>query len=194
MQQKVNAHYKDRRMLMGRCANLTKPNEIHLQQGRGQCQARNVCQRGCPFGGYFSSNSSTLPWAEETGNLTLQTDSVVHSIIYDEQKGRATGVRVINAKTKQVTEYFARIIFVNAACLNSNLILLNSTSNRFPNGLGNDNGLLGKYVAFHNYRGTVTASVDGYLDKYYYGQKPTGATIPNFRNVRQHEMDFLRGY
>ena len=150
-------------MLMGRCAILTKARVKYiLQQGRRQCQASNLCHRGCPYGGYFSSNSSTLPWAEKTGNLTLRPDSVVHSIIYDEQKGKATGVRVIDAKTKQATEYFARIIFVNAACLNSNLILLNSTSNRFPNGLGNDNGLLGRYIAFHNYRGTLNATFDGF--------------------------------
>ena len=111
--------------------------------------------RGCPFGGYFSSNSSTLPWAEKTGNLTFRPDSVVHSIIYDEQKRKATGVRVIDANTKQTTEYFARIIFVNAACLNSNLILLNSTSNRFPNGLGNDNDILENMFAFQNYRGSL---------------------------------------
>src|SRR6185312_16291564 len=115
----------------GRCAHLTKPNEIHLQQNRGQCEARNLCQRGCPFGGYFSSNSSTLPWAVKTGNLTLRPYSVVHSIIYDSAKKKATGVRVIDAHTKQVTEYFAKVIFVNAATLNSNLILLNSTSSRF---------------------------------------------------------------
>jgi choline dehydrogenase-like flavoprotein len=135
-----------------------------------------------------------LPWAAKTGNLTLIPHSVVHSVIYDDKKGKAVGVRVINAITKEATEYFAKIIFVNAACLNTNLILLNSTSGRFPNGLGNDNGLLGKYVAFHNYRGTITASMDGYLDKYYYGRKPTGAMLPNFRNVYKQEMDFLRGY
>lgn len=194
IQEKINAQYKDRRVIQGRCAHLTKPREIHIQQGRNQCQARSKCERGCPFGGYFSSNSSTIPWAQKTGNLTLKTDAVVHSIIYDEQKKKATGVRVIDAQTKQATEYFARIIFVNAACLNSNLILLNSTSNRFPEGLGNDNGLLGKYVAFHNYRGTVLANYDGPDDKYYYGRRPTAPMIPNFRNVYKQEMDFLRGY
>jgi choline dehydrogenase-like flavoprotein len=135
-----------------------------------------------------------LPWAEKTGNMTLRPHSVVHSIIYDEKKGKAIGVRVIDAQTKATTDFFAKIIFVNAACLNTNLVLLNSTSKRFPNGLGNDNDLLGRYVAFHNYRGTLTASVDGYLDKYYYGRKPTGAMLPNFRNVYKQEMDFLRGY
>lgn len=194
MQQKVNVHYKDRRMLMGRCANLTMPNEIHLQQGRGQCQARNMCQRGCPFGGYFSSNSSTLPWAEKTGNLTLRTDSVVHSIIYDEKKGKAAGVRVIDSKTKKATEYFAKIIFVNAACLNSNLVLLNSTSARFPNGLGNDHDILGRYMAFQNYRGSLSATIDGSEDKYYYGRRPVSPLMPSFRNVYKQETDFLRGY
>jgi len=194
MQQKINDSYNDRNVIIGRCAHLTKPKEIHLQQGRGQCQARVVCERGCPFGGYFSSNSSTLPWAEKTGNLTLRPHSVVDSIIYDNNKGKATGVRVIDAVSKKATEYYAKIIFVNAACLNTNLVLLNSVSDRFPNGLGNDNGLLGKYVAFHNYRGTFTASIEGHEDKYYYGYKPTGAMLPNFRNVRRQEMDFLRGY
>ncbi|HNP20631.1 MAG TPA: GMC family oxidoreductase [Panacibacter sp.] len=194
MVQKINSLYKDRTAIIGRCAHLTKPNQIHIDQGRNQCQARTLCERGCPFGGYFSSNASTLPWAAKTGNLTLRPDSVVHSIIYDDKKGKAIGVRVIDAHTKEATEYFAKIIFVNAACLNSNLILLNSTSSRFPNGFGNDNGLLGKYICFHNYRGTLNASMDGYLDKYYYGRKPTGAMLPNFRNVYKHDMDFMRGY
>ncbi|MEK7199806.1 MAG: GMC family oxidoreductase N-terminal domain-containing protein, partial [Bacteroidota bacterium] len=194
MQQKIMANYKDRHVVKGRCAHLTQPRDIHIQQGRTQCQARSLCERGCPFGGYFSSNSSTIPWAQKTGNLTLQTNSVVHSIIYDEAKQKAIGVRVIDALTHKATEYFAKIIFVNAACLNTNLILLNSTSHRFPDGLGNDNGLLGKYVAFHNYRGSLSASYDGPLDKYYYGRRPTQAMMPNFRNVYKQEMDFLRGY
>jgi choline dehydrogenase-like flavoprotein len=194
MSKRINAHYQDRHVVIGRCAHLTKPNDIHQQQGRGQCQARSLCERGCPFGGYFSSNSSTIPWAQNTGKLTLRPDSVVHSIIYDENKGKATGVRVIDAHTKQATEYFAKIIFVNAATMNTNLVLLNSTSSRFPSGLGNDNGLLGKYIAFHNYRGTLSASMDGYLDSYYYGRRPCAIMMPNFRNVYKHEMDFMRGY
>ncbi len=194
MQKKIMDSYKDRNVIIGRCAHLTQPAPIHLEQGRGQCQARNKCDRGCPFGGYFSSNSSTIPWAKQTGNLTLQPNSVVHSVIYDESKGKATGVRVIDAKTKKATEYFAKIIFINAACLNTNLILLNSKSSRFKNGLGNDNGLLGKYIAFQNYRGNLTADVDGPLDKYYYGRRPTAVMMPNFRNVHKQEMDFLRGY
>ena len=194
IQQKIHANYTDRKVVQGRCAHLTKPKEVHLQQNRGQCQARNICYRGCPFGGYFSSNSSTIPWAANTGNLTMKPDAVVHSIIYDEKLGRASGVRVINAHTKQATEYFAKIIFVNAACLNSNLIMLNSVSNRFPAGLGNDNGLLGKYIAFHNYRGNIDASIAGFEDMIEYGRRPTAAMMPNFRNVYKQETDFLRGY
>ena len=199
IQKRVADRYKDRHVIIGRCAHLTDPQPIHLDQGRAQCQARHLCYRGCPYGAYFSSNSSTIPWAAKTGNLTLRPDSVVHSIIYDEAKGRATGVRVIDTHTKQMTEYFARIIFVNAACLNTNLLLLNSTSRRFPNGLGNDSGVLGRYVAFHNYRGTVNATYDGFDDGYYYGRRPTTAFMPNFRNVDKQEMSgpasqFQRGY
>ena len=194
IQKRVAENYKDRNVIIGRCAHLTEPKQIHYDQGRAQCQARHLCYRGCPYGGYFSSNSSTIPWAAKTGKLTLRPDSVVHSIIYDDTKKRATGVRVIDTHTKEMTEYYARTIFVNAACLNTNLVLLNSTSNRFPNGLGNDNGLMGRYVAFHNYRGNITADYEGFDDGYYYGRRPTTAFMPNFRNVRKQEMDFLRGY
>jgi choline dehydrogenase-like flavoprotein len=129
-----------------------------------------------------------------TGNLTMKTDSVVHSIIYDEKKKKATGVRVIDAHTKATTEYFAKIIFLNASTLNSNLILLNSTSNRFPNGLSNDSGLLGKYIAFHNYRGRITATHEGHKNNRVDGRKPTSAYVPRFRNVYRQETNFLRGY
>jgi len=183
-----------RHLVQARWAHITQPKDIHLQQGRGKCQARNLCMRGCPFGGYFSSVSSTLPWAEKTGNLTMRPHSVVHSIIYDEKKGKATGVRVIDANTKEEIEYFARIIFVNASALNSNLVLLNSKSSRFPNGLGNDNGLLGKFVAFHNYRASVGAEIDGFEDQYYYGRNPTEPIIANYRNLKKQEMDYVGGF
>lgn len=190
----VGEQYKDRHVIFARCAHLTEPAPIHIEQGRGQCQARNLCQRGCPFGGYFNANSTTIPWAEKTGNLTLRPHSVVHSIIYDEKKGKATGVRVIDANTKEVVEFFAEVIFVNAGALNTNLILLNSTSKRFPNGIGNDNGLLGKYVAFHNYRARITAKYDGLLEFKTENGRASGAYIPRFRNLRKQETDFLRGY
>ncbi|MBA4257577.1 MAG: GMC family oxidoreductase [Chitinophaga sp.] len=194
MQEKIMQAYPDRHVIQGRCAHLTEPTEEHLAQGRGQCMARKLCERGCPFGAYFSSNSSTIPAAEKTGNMVLKTNAVVESIIYDDQTKKATGVRVVDAITKQVIVYSAKIIFVNAACLNTNLILLNSRSNRFPNGMGNDNGLLGKYNAFHNYRGNISAQFNGPLDQYYYGRRPTQVMMPSFRNVLKQETDFLRGY
>ncbi len=186
--------YKDRHVIFARCAHITKPEPIHIEQGRGQCQARNLCQRGCPFGGYFNANSTTIPWAQKTGNLTMRTHAVVHSIIYDETKNKATGVRIIDAITKEATEYFAPVIFVNAGAVNTNLILLNSTSKRFPNGLGNDNGLMGKYFAFHNYRARITAKYEGMLDSKTEGGRASGAYVPRFRNVYKQETDFLRGY
>lgn len=191
---KINEYYPDRHLVHARWAHLTKPNQIHLDQGRVQCQARNLCMRGCPFGGYFSSNSSTLPWAKRTGNLTIRPFSVVHSIIYDEKLGKATGVRVIDTNTKEQTDYFARIIFLNASALNSNLVLLNSKSKRFPNGLGNDNGLLGKYVAFQNYRASVGGEMEGYLDSYYYGRNPTELILANYRNLNTQETDYFGGF
>jgi len=190
----VSKNYDDRHVIYARCAHITKPEPIHIEQGRAQCQARNLCQRGCPFGGYFNANSTTIPWAQKTGNLTMRTHAVVHSVIYDETKSKATGVRIIDANTKQGTEYFAPVIFVNAGAINTNLILLNSISKRFPNGLGNDNGLMGKYFAFHNYRARITAKYEGMLDSKTEGSRATGAYIPRFRNVRKQETDFLRGY
>lgn len=192
--EKVESAYKNRHVIIARCAHLTEPQQIHLEQGRAQCQNRAMCKRGCPFGSYFSSNASTLPWAMKTGNLTLRPNSVVHSIIYDDEKGKATGVRVIDAETRESIEYFASIIFVNASALNTNLILLNSKSRRFPNGLGNDNGLLGKFIAFHNYRARVSGEYEGFLDVTTRGRRPTSSYIPRFRNVYKQETDFLRGY
>jgi choline dehydrogenase-like flavoprotein len=194
IKKKITEKYPDRPVIMGRCAHLTEPQDIHKEQGRGQCQARHLCYRGCPFGGYFSSNSATLPWAAKTGNLTMRTHAVVESIMYDDAKAKATGVRVIDANTREVTEYFAKVVFVNAACLNSNLILLNSKSNRFPNGLGNDNGLLGRYVAFHNYRGNISAQFDGFEDGYYYGRRPTSIFMPSFRNTLERFPAFKGRY
>jgi choline dehydrogenase-like flavoprotein len=190
----VRNNYKDRYLVHARWAHLTEPKEIHFQQGRVKCQARNLCMRGCPFGGYFSSVSSTIPWAKKTGNLTIRPFSVVHSIIYDEQKTKAVGVRVIDTNSKKITDFFSRIIFVNASALNSNLVLLNSTSGRFPDGLGNDNGLLGNYVAHHNYRASVNADLDGMEDKYYYGHNPTEPILANYRNLGKHEMNYVGGF
>ncbi len=193
--EQVGKHYNKRHIISARGAHISQPQQIHFDQGRGQCQNRTLCQRGCPFGGYFSSNASTIPWAEKTGNLTLRPFSVVHSIIYDEQKGKATGVKVIDTNTKQEIEFYAKVIFVNAAALNTNLILLNSVSKRFPAGLGNDSGLLGKYIAFHNYSSSISAEYDGMKEFKTDGRNPVGGGyVPRFRNVFKQETDFLRGY
>jgi choline dehydrogenase-like flavoprotein len=135
-----------------------------------------------------------LPWAKKTGNLTIRPHSVVHSIIYDEQKGKAVGVKIIDALTNQEVDYYAKVIFLNAACLNTNLILLNSKSHRFPNGLGNDNGLLGKFMAFQNYRASVYGTYDGLKDAYYYGRNPTNPIIANYRNLHKQDTDYLGGF
>ena len=194
LRDRLLAHYGDRHVVQGRWAHLSQPKPIHLEQGRGRCLARNLCMRGCPFGGYFASNSSTLPWAARTGNLTIRPHSVVHSVLVDERTGRATGVLVIDANTHAETEYRARVVFVNASALNSTLILLNSTSRRFPHGLGNDSGLLGKYVAFHDYRPSASGTMPGFEDQYFYGRNPTECILANFRNLGRREMDFVGGY
>ena len=194
MKKTLLENFPGRYMVQGRWAHLSEPKEIHLEQGRGKCQCRNLCMRGCPFGGYFSSNTSTLPWAEKTGNLTVRPFSVVHSILYDESTGKASGVKIIDSNTKQEIIYKARIIFVNASALNSNLILLNSKSKRFPNGLGNDQDLLGRYISFHNYRAGAGGEIEGFKDKYFYGKNPTESIIANYRNLEEQDTDFVGGY
>ena len=191
----VQSKYKNRHVISARAAHLSKPNPIHHDQGRAQCQSRTLCHRGCPFGGYFSANASTIPWALRSGLTTIRPYSVVESIIYDEKKGKATGVRIIDTQTKEAIEYYANIIFLNAATLNSNLVLLNSTSHRFPNGFGNDSGVLGKYVAFHAFTAIMFAEYDGLQEWSTDGRNPAiGGYMPRFRNVYKQETDFLRGY
>jgi choline dehydrogenase-like flavoprotein len=186
----IEARFPGRNLVISRTANLSKPIE-----GRGVCMYRNRCSRGCPFGGYFSSNSATLPAAAATGNLTLRPDSVAHSLIYDQETQLATGVRVIDATTGEATEFFARVIFVNAGTINTTLLLLNSVSDRFPNGLGNDSGQVGRNLMNHNYRASLSATHDGFRDQYYFGRRPTGTLIPRFRNMgSDRQAEFLRGY
>jgi choline dehydrogenase-like flavoprotein len=154
-----------------------------------------LCFRGCPFGGYFSSNSTTIPAAQNTGNLTIRPFSVVHSVIYDNQNQRAKGVRVIDTNTKEAMEFFARIVFVNAGTLNTALILLNSTSPRFPDGLGNDSTELGHNLMDHNYNGRVSGEHPGYQDSYFKGRRPTGVYIPKFRNWgSDKQTSYKRGF
>ncbi|MEZ4995181.1 MAG: GMC family oxidoreductase [Saprospiraceae bacterium] len=193
-QQKLLEHYGNRYLVQGRWAQLSQPEPIHLEQGRGQCQCRNMCMRGCPYGGYFSSVTSTLPWAQKTGNLTVRPFSVVHSVIYDEASGKASGVKVIDTNTREEMIFRAKVIFLNASALNSTLILLNSRSERFPNGLGNDHDVLGRYVGFHLYRGWANGRMPGFEDQYIYGKNPAECIIANYRNLKEQDTDFVGGY
>lgn len=182
-----------RKITIGRVAHLTAP--LPHDPSRGVCQSRNLCDRGCPFGAYFSSNASTLPFALKTGNMTLRPNSIVHSVIYDESKGKAVGVRVLDTQTKEETEYFAKIIFLNASTLGSTHILLNSISKRFPNGLGNGSDQVGRNLMDHQYRTGAEADVEGFEDSYYVGRRPNGIYIPRFRNVgNDKRTDYLRGF
>ena len=173
----------------GRVTNITKNHN-----GRGKCQSRNLCIRGCPYGAYFSSNSSTLPATEATGNMTLKANSIVHSIIYDNEKNKATGVRVLDSETLEIKEYFAKIIFLNASTINTTLIMLNSKSRRFPNGFGNDSGELGHNIMDHHFKAGARAQIDGYEDYYYYGNRPANGYLARFRNLGNESMNYLRGF
>lgn len=186
---KIENHYSDRKVIIGRTANLTQP-----VKGRGQCQARDLCHRGCPYGAYFSTNASTLPAAFATGNLTLRPNSLVNKVHYDEQKQKATGVEIIDTETNETIEFHARLIFLNAATVGTAFILLNSTSSRFPNGLGNGSDQIGRNLMDHHKGLYASANVEGFEDSYYYGRRPTNIYIPRFRNVKKKEVDFLRGY
>jgi choline dehydrogenase-like flavoprotein len=183
-----------RKLIIGRCANLTAPLTHDESPQRGTCQSRNLCIRGCPYGGYFSSVSATLPSAERTGNMTLMPDQIAYEVIYDGAKGKATGVRVLDANTGKQTDYFAKVIFLCASALGSAYILLNSLSSRFPNGLGNDSGELGHNIMDHNKPGNSSAQVEGHLDVAYTGRRPNGFYIPRYRNVGKDRRDYLRGF
>ncbi|MET0256726.1 MAG: GMC family oxidoreductase [Luteibacter sp.] len=184
----------NRKLIIGRTANLSAPLKHDQSPQRGTCQYRNLCMRGCPFGGYFSSNSSTLPSAERTGNMTMVTNAIVYELIYDNDKGKATGVRVLDAETGHQTEYFARVIFMCASTFGTAHILMNSTSSRFPNGVGNDSGELGHNIMDHMFGTGARAMVDGHEDRYYSGRRPTGFYIPRYRNIGSDRQKYLRGF
>lgn len=188
---RIEKEFDGRHLIIGRCAHLTVPHN-----GRGQCQNRNRCSRGCPYGAYFSSNSVTLPAAHATGKLTIRPFSIVQSIIYDDTKDKATGVRIIDAETNEDIEYSAKVIFCNASTLSTTQILLNSKSNRFENGFGNDSGELGHNLMDHTYRVGAMGKVEGFDDKYYKGRRPNGIYIPRYWNVDEKTKNdkFLRGF
>ncbi len=189
--QKMREHYTDRRVTIARVANLSQG-----WKGRGPCQFRNLCNRGCPFSGYFSSNAATLPAAALTGNMTLIPDSIVTEVIYDETRRKVTGVRVLNSHTGKSTEYFARIIFLNASTIASTAILLNSRSKTFPDGLGNSSGQLGHNLMDHFMGVGAYGEHEGMTDQYSSGRRPAGIYVPRFRNLdpAKPEKGFLRGY
>jgi len=186
--------FPDRHLTIGRVAILTKDLP---DRGRAACHYCGPCERGCSTGSYFSSQSSTLPAAQKTGRLTIVPNKVVHSLIYDEAKNRITGVRVIDAVSKQTTEYHAKLVFVNASTLGSTRILLNSKSSRFPNGLANDSGALGRYLMDHHFVMGAFGEIEGLTDTYYQGNRPNGIYVPRFRNLgddASKRSDFVRGY
>lgn len=182
----------NRDLTIGRVAHATAPLP-HSPQ-RGTCQYRNLCSRGCPYGGYFSSVSSTLPAAEKTGNMTLRPNSIVYELIYDEKKGKATGVKVLDAETGEQVEFFANVIFLCASTMGSTFIMMNSISNRFPNGFGNDSGELGCNIMDHHLSVGASAKVEGFEDQYYSGRRANSFYIPRFRNLGGEKRDYIRGF
>jgi choline dehydrogenase-like flavoprotein len=195
LQQSIAEQFNDGRLLtIGRVAHITD-NNANIE-GRQPCQYRNRCGRGCPFGSYFSSNSSTLPAADRTGNMTLRPNSIVYEVVYDDTLKRATGIKLIDAITNEKFEIKAKVIFLCASAMASVGILLQSKSERFPNGLGNDSDALGRGIMDHHYQLGANAKVDGYLDKYYKGRRPNGFYIPRFVNLENQteEKNYIRGF
>lgn len=192
-QRKLRSQF-GRALTIGRVAHLTGPLTHDQSPQRSTCRYRNMCIRGCPFGAYFSSNASTLPAAEKTGNMTLVPNAIVYEVIYDDKKGKATGVRVLDAQTGAHTEYYARVIFLCASTFGSAFILLNSISSRFPNGFGNDSGELGCNIMDHHLGAGASAMVEGFDERYYFGRRPNGFYIPRYRNIGKHRRDYLRGF
>ncbi|HVV53859.1 MAG TPA: GMC family oxidoreductase, partial [Mucilaginibacter sp.] len=187
---RINKYYKGSRyMIIGRTANITKP-----LPGRTNCQYRDKCWLGCPFGAYFSTQSSTLPAAVATGNLTLRPWSIVTRILYDKDTKKAKGVEVLDAETKQTYEYYAKIIFLNASTLNSAWVLMNSATDIWPDGLGSSSGELGHNLMDHHLGVGAGGIVEGYDDKYYFGRRANGIYIPRFRNLNGEKRDYIRGF
>ena len=190
--QKTMADKFKRKLTIGRVAHLTAPL-AHSPQ-RGTCQYRNLCIRGCPYGAYFSSNSSTLPAAEATGNMTLRPNSIAYELIYNDAKRRATGVRVLDTETNEHLEFTAKVIFVCASTFGTAHLMLNSVSKRFPNGFGNDSGELGCNIMDHHLDVGAGALVEGYLEDYYTGRRPNGFYIPRYRNLGSEKRSYIRGF
>ncbi|MBS1509801.1 MAG: GMC family oxidoreductase [Bacteroidetes bacterium] len=189
---KIDQHYAGKRhMFIGRSANITEPKP---DVGRTNCQYRNRCWRGCPFGGYFSTQSATLPAARKTGNMTLENNKIVTKLIYDKNTKKAIGVETLDALTNKTYEYKAKVIFLCASTFNSTWILMNSATDIWPDGLGSASGELGHNVMDHHFRVGASAKVEGFEDKYIFGRRPTGIYIPRFRNIYDDKRDYIRGF
>ncbi len=190
----------NRPVVIGRVANLTQPQPWHTALGRASCQYRNKCSRGCPYGGYYSSLAGSIPAAQVTKRMDILHDSIVTNVLIDEKAGSATtgkakGVRVINQHTMAVTECYARIIFLNAGTMNTAALLLNSTSGRFPNGLGNESDQVGRNIMDHHLGAGANATIEGFATDYVFGQRPNGLYIPRFRNWgNDRQTSYLRGF
>ena len=189
--QSIYENFDGRVMTSGRVAHITGDKKF---EGRSKCQFRNRCVRGCPYGAYFSSNSSTLPAASRTGNMDLRPYSIVSEVIYDPDTKKAKGVKVIDTETKEESEYYANVIFLCASSMASTSILMQSKSDRFPDGLGNDSGELGHNIMDHHFRVGASGKYEGFEDSYYKGRKPNGIYLPRFRNVNTKDSAFIRGY
>lgn len=190
----VEKKFPGRKIIIGRVAHLTNPTDEHKALGRGACQFRNRCMRGCPYGAYFSTQSATLPAAQKTGNLTLINDKIVYSVILDDKTGKAVGVRAKDQNTMEEKEYFAKIIFLNAGSINSTWIMMQSKNNAHPNGLGNESDQLGRNVMDHHLAAGARGTWEGFEDMYYYGRRPNGVYIPRFVNWGSDKRDYLRGF
>ena len=194
LKQKLLENYDNRTLMVARVANLKRATDEHTALGRGPCQARNHCFRGCSFGAYFSSNSATLPAARRTGNLTLKPDSIVHSLVYDEKTKRVSGVRVIDRVTKETKTYTSKVVFLNASAIPTAMILLNSKSEVFPNGLANSSDQVGRNLMDHVAGARVSAVIKGLEDKYYYGRRPACGYIPRYVNYPEYNKPYKRGF
>ena len=183
-----------RPVTIGRVAHLTQPTDQQTALGRGSCQFRNKCMRGCPYGAYFSALSATLPAAAKTKKLTMIHNAIVSEIIYDEKKQKAVGVRVIDQITRAVTEYYAKIIFINAGAIGSTAILMQSKSNRFQNGMGNESDQLGRNIMDHHLGVGASAKVEGFTEDYYFGNRPNALYVPRFRNWGNDKRSYQRGF
>ena len=191
---KVEKKFPGRKVIPGRVANLTEPTQEQLELGRGKCQARDHCFRGCSFGAYFSSNAATLPAARRTGNLTLINDTAVHGLDYDPASNRISGVRTVNTKTKAAKTMTARVVFLNAGTIPTSMILLNSKSESFKTGLANSSGQLGHNLMDHVIGGGGYGVMPGNEDKHHFGRRPNGIYIPRFRNHTEDGSGFIRGF